>query len=294
DWNPAPWMAQTNSPAVSLLSLGQDWPKLNNEEVQMAQTKRRILFRPASVLLLGALAMLLAQSVAHADLTITGGSQEVIGDPGGTNFSNPDGSAAGKGLPTLLGGWASGPGFAPDPTFSNNPGISGFSSRGPALTLDLSSGEAAAGPVSFTFFGKGNSSLNDQFQVNGQTLFGPGNYSQGQTIDLNLAPGKIPFGWITGNGQTVNNGESHDPTTSPAFFVGVDPSKATGTFQTTAGPGTSVFVGLTDLPAPGDHDFQDLGVRITTVPEPASLIMGSTAALIGLGCAWSRRKRASA
>jgi hypothetical protein len=252
----------------------------------MVQTERRILFRPASVLLLGALAMLLAQSVAHAEkpLTISGGAPEAIGDPGGTNFNNPDGNAAGKGLPTALGGWPippdtppsgvslGSPGFAQDPTFNNALGISGFSSRGGAtpLTVSLDIPQGQTLPVSFTFFGKGDSSLNDQFQVNGQTLFGPGTYSQGLTETFNLGPGPINFGWITGQGVGVQNGVTLAPIeTSPGFFAGADPYRTPGT----------VFVGLTNLPAPGDHDFQDLSVLISAqaVPEPASLVM------LGLG-----------
>ncbi len=91
----------------------------------------------------------------------TGLVQEVVGDPGGTAFANAPNSTAGQGLPTALGGWANGPGFAPDPSFSNNQGITGFSNNGAPLIVSLNS----ATTVRFTWFGKGNSTLQNSFQV---------------------------------------------------------------------------------------------------------------------------------
>jgi hypothetical protein len=54
---------------------------------------------------------------------------------------------------------------------------------------------------------------------------------------------------------------------------------------TSAIPGNTVWLELTDLPGNltiGDRDFQDLGVRVSVIPEPASLALLGLA-LAGLG-----------
>lgn len=206
--------------------------------------------------------------------------QEVIGDPGGTSFGNAANSTAGQGLPTALGGWANGPGFAPDPTFGNNLGISGFSNNGAALTVSLN----AAMTVRFSWVGKGDSVLQNSFQVDTgsgfQTLWGPAGTPVAYPpagpgfYDISLPAGAVQFRWITGTPATVTNGVAGNLTNTPGFFAGIDPYLATGTFQTS---GDVVYVGLTDQPGGGDHDFQDLGVRLAAVPEPASIAMLSMA-----------------
>ena len=56
-----------------------------------------------------------------------------------------------------------------------------------------------------------------------------------------------------------------------------------------AGPGPVAYLGLSDQSYPGDHDFQDLTLRITPVPEPSSVVLlGSV--LLGMGWRF-RRKR---
>src|SRR5579883_3645551 len=89
------------------------------------------------VALSAAVAAVLFASTAQASpiFTITPGSLEAIGDAGGTNFGNPTGSVAGKGLPTINGGWPDTPSFAPDPSFGGARGISGYSQVGTALFL---------------------------------------------------------------------------------------------------------------------------------------------------------------
>ena len=59
----------------------------------------------------------------------------------------------------------------------------------------------------------------------------------------------------------------------PGYMLAVDPYLATGLYQT---QGKAVFAGLTDRPreyANGvllDHDYQDMGVRISVMhPNPA-------------------------
>ena len=50
------------------------------------------------------------------------------------------------------------------------------------------------------------------------------------------------------------------------------------------------YIGLSDLPYPGDHDFQDLGIRVSIPESPtwAMMLVG----FAGLGYAAFRRGRA--
>lgn len=236
-------------------------------------------------------------SIASAQyFTIAGTTTEVIGDPGGTSLANPFNSTAGQGLPTNLGGWAVGPGFAPDPTFGNALGISGYKNDAATLTVNLNT----AMTVRFTWVGKGDSVLQNSFQVNTgsgfQTLWGPAGtpvaYPPASTVfyDLSLPAGAIAFRWVTGNNFVVNNGSSDLLSQNPGFFAAVDPYLATGTFQTSS---DVVYLGLTDLPGAGDHDFQDLGVRLSAVPEPASILLLSAAGVGFVGYQVVRRRRRS-
>jgi len=267
----------------------------------------RQLFRAAR-LLLAALAILLGQSAAHAGIfTITGGNAESIGDRGGTNFSNSDPlSYFGKGLPTEQGGWANGPGFALDTIFVDPEthhggyhGISGYTNNGVDMTVTLD----VARTIRFTWMGSGNAILVNSFYVNDGTsnilvfqptmawvdLNGSGT-GQVPTVDINLPAGVIHFSWVTGGNTpfTVVNGAGNaNVNNDPSFFAGIDPYLATGTYQRT---GDVLYLGLSDSagsPTSGDHDFQDLGVRLEAigdplpvppVPEPATL----TTFLIGL------------
>ncbi len=110
----------------------------------------------------------------------------------------------------------------------------------------------------------------------------------------------IAFRYVTGNGVTVTNnvlGGNPDPHPdpqnpnapgSPGYFLGVDPYMASGIFQSS---GTAVYAGLTDLPGTSDHDFQDLGVRISVVPEPGGIAL-AFAGLAGLTFVSRRNKKA--
>ena len=207
--------------------------------------------------------------------------QETLGDAGGTQYIWPVGTQGpGAGLPNTEAGWPNAslaPGFATEPGFGT--GISGY--HGGYLYL------SKATNLTFEFMGKGDATLSNQFWVNGTQLFnsattpcgvGPGytpscNGSNSATVALN--EGYVPFSFITGAGVTLtNNGTDGNPDTAlgvaPGYFLGIDPYLTSGTFQTT---GFVAYVGLSDSPTAGDHDFQDLGVRISAVPEPDSLAL---------------------
>jgi hypothetical protein len=234
-----------------------------------------------------------AINVANANLltidTVNGGTlsnpngvQETIGDQGGTNHANPAtaGASAGVGMPTALGGWPSSPNFGIDTSFGGAKGISGWDGSSLLLAQD--------GWVTFQFTGKGDATNHDQFLLNGAVIWdnqASTNGTCGATgTSLNcvfpkseqtffLTAGQINFGYLdvtTGKGVNNNSTNIHDNPNGPAFFLGVDPYLASGQYQKS---GTAVYAGFTDLPAGGDHDYEDLGVRISTVPEPSSLML---------------------
>ena len=243
--------------------------------------------------------------------------QETIGDPGGNT------SPALPGLPNVPGGvWnPSAPGFQLDPSFAGV-GMTGWHSS--HLYLDK------ATDVTFQFMGSGDASLRNHFFVDSnqdgtyqasEELFrnpttpactvavggttpvcsnlSGGQFGQNQ-YTFSLSAGMIAFRYVTGNGVTVTNnvlGGNPDPHPdplnpnapgSPGYFLGVDPYMASGIFQSS---GTAVYAGLTDLPGTGDHDFQDLGVRISVVPEPGGIAL-AFAGLAGLTFVSRRNKKA--
>ena len=216
---------------------------------------------------------------------------EVIGDSGGTLYSNPSQSGGpGIGLPSLRGLWPSTPNFQPDPSFGSALGMPGWHGNYLYLTEDA--------VVTFEYLGRGDATALDKFQIDTgsgwQDVFdnqtsttcdmnGNCGATGRQSIFIDVGPngGYIPFRYLAAighfNADTFTNGSDNPDTETGlrgGFFLGCDPYRyAPGERSCSV-----AYAGLTDLPSIGDHDFQDLGVRIS-VPEPGTL------ALLGLGIA---------
>lgn len=102
----------------------------------------------------------------------------------------------------------------------------------------------------------------------------------GASFVVPVVAGAVPFHFDfgPGGGNRLDNGEIDDPI--GAYLATCAPiSSATPN----SGPCTQGYLGLTDTTyqhsPPIDHDFQDLVVRIDSVPEPMSLL------LLGIGVA---------
>jgi hypothetical protein len=159
-------------------------------------------------------------------------------------------------------------------------------------------------PTSFT--SQSGSAFPEQFDLHGEyssSLLIPN--GQVRTVNFNFVGepegGPAQAGFIGDTLNLVFTG--HTPTATDPSNISVDlhfrsdPNEVTPLPALANGisvPETFGFIPLDAriVDAGGPPDFH-ISVQ-SAVPEPSSLIMGLTAALIGLGCAWSRRKRASA
>ena len=164
---------------------------------------------------------------------------------------------------------------------------------------------AAAGTYKFTYPGAGDSENDNAFVIPGGGIFCSQSFVAcnggaasviGDSFTMTLGAGAIPFvftasrdagpnggtGCVLKDGSTTN-AQSHSGCAD--YFIALG--------QSTVIPGLTspgerfAYIGLTDLPFPGDHDFQDLSVKVEQIPEPGTLaIIG--AGLMGIGTWWRR------
>lgn len=257
-----------------------------------------------------------------------GATAEVNGDPSGTSYPWPANTAGGgAGLPTQNGGWPVVPypaGFGTEAGVGN--GITGFDAsylnltQSGNVTFQFMGGGNSSLLNLFQVFRGGNWVTLFQDSHNGNPTFpiqvqgnppqygpaiGGGALTQNEyTFFFNA--GLIPFRYITGNGVIVANDGVNNPPDNvplPGYFLGADPYLAPGQWSCSSNGGPNgeaagmcnvVFAGLADLPrvdAAGnvlDHDYQDMGVRVS-VPEPGSIfLLGSGL----LGLAGLRKRKA--
>jgi hypothetical protein len=256
-----------------------------------------------------------------------GANPEQVGDAGGSIYPWSGGPGAGAGAPSSTSSplsWPIGPGMAPDPSFGNKLGTSGWD------TSYLWLSESAN--VTFQFMGTGDSSYTNQFWVAGMpdptkpifqtSTHGPGTnpcpisglapncdlLAGGQvvqnqwtmTITVPTGGGYIPFWYLTNVTGTAaptkvaNDGVNNLPDDSglAGYMLGADPYLATAPYSCWAPQNcTVVYAALSDRSRVGalDHDYSDMAVRMSVVPEPGTMaLLGS--ALVGLALA-ARRKR---
>lgn len=226
-------------------------------------------------------------------------NQEAIGDPGGSVYPSAPGVPPGSGLPTALGGWPVPTSFDNDTTFGDNLGISGYD--GSYLLL------SEAANVTFQYMGHGNSTNTDLFQTSsdggatwvtkfinqtspncgasgGSPLINCSN--PGSSFSQAFNAGLIAFRFVntTTPGTATNDGSGNLKDGPPGYFLGMDPYLTGTQYDTT---GSAAYAGFSDLPQPGDHDYQDLVVRVS-VPEPGTTLL-LAAGLMGL--AFGRRRQ---
>ena len=236
------------------------------------------------------------QAAAQATPTITNTSPtrtEETGDPGASVFPWTNSAiGVGAGVPwqvrdaqnTVTSGWPTGAGMALDPVFMPNWGTAGW--LGAYLHLDADS------QVMFQYMGKGDSIFLNTFEVylggvwtmlfssdvapcgaSGAAPVMPVCTPGINEFTFGFSAGLLPFRYLTGPGIILTNDGQSNPVNTligPGFFVGLDPYLATGPYQNT---GPAAYVALTDQLDIYDRDFQDLGVRVSTVPEPGTMAL---------------------
>jgi hypothetical protein len=213
---------------------------------------------PRRVVSLAAAAVLATATAAQASLLIT---------PNGAAGANPTVEAS-----------------TPYPT-----SIYGYEDGATLTALDT-------GTYLFTFDGAGDPSSTNtfavtspgcpvSFEVNGAHPTSPGTsvactLTAGQTIDFTFTS-SIAGGSLSSGSRTAIAGLD--------YLLGMPGSTSAAPVTT----GATAYIGLSDGGSATDHDFQDLVLRVSEIPEPDSVAV-MAAALLGLGIARARRRRSPA
>lgn len=191
---------------------------------------------------------------------------------------------AGQSMPTGTGGTIDG-------TVAVTAGVYTFTFGGFGPTgLPLVAGQTGYGNAAYTNeFWVGTSeaaaeAAGDVFCNHADASCGGVATAVGSSFTISLSAGTISFGFTFGptTSSTLLNGGT---SAAGAYLAQI----GTGTSAST-GPGSIAYLGLSDSPYPGDHDFQDLVVTVSAVPEPASVLFVG-AGIIALGFLAQRRKK---
>ena len=92
--------------------------------------------------------------------------------------------------------------------------------------------------------------------------------SVGVQFTVILPDGAIPFGFTFGSTNTnvLLSGQTDNTVKAYLAQIGLGATPSSG-------PGLVGYLGLSDNTYPADHDFQDPAARVSTTPEPASMLL---------------------